>query len=59
MRTIALEEHFATQALLDARAGDPQFDLRAFPSLPLMEAQLRDLDSGRIAAGSPIVLRSG
>ena len=50
MRTIALEEHYATQALLDAPTGGPQVDLQAFPALPLMQAQLRDLDAGRIAA---------
>ena len=50
MRTIALEEHFATQALLDAPTGGPQVDLQAFPALPLMQAQLRDVDAGRIAA---------
>ena len=47
MRTIALEEHFATQALLDAPAQNAQYDLRAFA--PLV-AQLRDLGEGRTAA---------
>ena len=47
MHTIALEEHYATQALLDARAENAPFDLGAFGSL---DAQLCDLDVGRIAA---------
>src|SRR5919205_2599364 len=47
MRTIALEEHYATQALLDAPAANLQFDLGSFPQ---MKAQLFDLDAGRIAA---------
>lgn len=47
MRTIAIEEHFATQTLLDAPLENAQYDLRAFP--PLV-AQLCDLDAGRIAA---------
>ena len=47
MRTIALEEHYATQALIDAPAENAQYDLRAFPALV---AELRDLDAGRIAA---------
>ncbi len=46
MRTIALEEHYATQALLDAPTENAQYDLRAFPALA---ARLCDLDSGRIA----------
>ena len=50
MRTLALEEHYATQALLDASTGEPQIDLQAFPALLMMQAQLRDLDAGRIAA---------
>ena len=49
MRTIALEEHYTTQALLDAQAKNPVFDLRAFP-MPTLDAQLCDLDTGRIAA---------
>jgi predicted TIM-barrel fold metal-dependent hydrolase len=47
MRTITLEEHYATQALLDAPAPNAPYDLRAFP--PLV-AQLCDIDAGRIAA---------
>ena len=47
MRTITLEEHFVTPALLDAPTANAQYDLRAFP--PLV-AQLRDLGDGRIAA---------
>ena len=47
MRTIALEEHYATQALLDAPTENAAYDLRAFP--PLV-AQLCDLGEGRIAA---------
>ncbi|HEX5415200.1 MAG TPA: amidohydrolase family protein [Chloroflexota bacterium] len=47
MYTIALEEHFATEKLLDAPAQNAQYDLRAFP--PLV-AQLCDLGAGRIAA---------
>jgi predicted TIM-barrel fold metal-dependent hydrolase len=50
MHTIALEEHYATQALLDAQAKNPVFDLRALPPMPTLDAQLCDLDSGRIAA---------
>ncbi len=46
MRTITLEEHYATRALLDAPADNSLYDLRAFP--PLVE-QLCDLGSGRIA----------
>jgi hypothetical protein len=47
MRTIALEEHYATQALLDVPATNRQFDLGLFPQL---KTQLFDLDAGRIAA---------
>jgi predicted TIM-barrel fold metal-dependent hydrolase len=47
MRTITLEEHYATQALLDAPAANAQYDLRAFP--PLV-ALLCDIGDGRIAA---------
>src|SRR5215471_13159722 len=47
MYTIALEEHYATQALLNARTANPLFDLG---SLPQMKALLFDLDAGRIAA---------
>ena len=47
MHTIALEEHYATQALLDAPTVSRQFDLGAFPQ---MKANLFDLDAGRIAA---------
>lgn len=47
MHTIALEEHYATQALFDAPTANVQFDLRSFPQL---KAQLFDLDAGRIAA---------
>src|SRR5215831_9703125 len=47
MYTIALEEHYATQALLDAPVVDPLFDLGSFPQ---MKALLMDLDAGRIAA---------
>ena len=50
MRTIALEEHYTTQALVDAPTANPQVDLQAFPALPMLQAQLRDLDAGRIAA---------
>src|ERR671938_198727 len=51
MRTIALEEHYTTQALLDAQAKNPLFDLRDFPmAMPTLNAQLRDLDAGRISA---------
>jgi predicted TIM-barrel fold metal-dependent hydrolase len=47
MRAIALEEHYATPALLDAPAVDNAlYDLNAFP--PLV-AQLCDLDQGRLA----------
>src|ERR687886_1551814 len=46
MRAIALEEHYATQALLDANANL----LQDFGPFPQLEAQLRDLDAGRIAA---------
>src|SRR5262245_31442549 len=47
MRTIALEEHYATQALFDAPKANPLFDFGSFPQL---QAQLLDLDAGRIAA---------
>src|ERR671916_788270 len=47
MRTIALEEHYTTQALLGAYAATRQNFLGVFTQL---EAQLRDLDAGRIAA---------
>src|SRR5215471_5447233 len=47
MHTIALEEHYVTQALLDAPVADPLFDLGSFPQ---MKALLLDLDAGRIAA---------
>ena len=47
MRTITLEEHYATRALLDAPIENSQYDLRAFP--PLV-AKLCNLDEGRIAA---------
>lgn len=47
MRTIALEEHYATQALLDVPTAKRQFDLGSFPQ---MKANLFDLDAGRIAA---------
>lgn len=50
MHTIALEEHYATQALLDAQAKNPVFDLRALPPMPMLDTQLCDLDTGRIAA---------
>jgi uncharacterized protein len=46
MRTIALEEHYATQALLDAPTENAQYNLRTFP--PLV-AHLCDLGDGRIA----------
>lgn len=47
MRTIALEEHYATQALLDSRPVNVPQGLGPFPQLA---EQLRDLDDGRIAA---------
>src|SRR5690242_5262165 len=47
MHTIALEEHYATQALLDAPTVSRQFDIGSFPQ---MKANLFDLDAGRIAA---------
>ncbi len=47
MRTIALEEHYATPAVLDARAQNGPLGRGAFASL---DAQLRDLDAGRLAA---------
>ena len=53
MRTIALEEHFTTQALIDAPAENPLFDLRGFGPLA---ARIRDLDSGRIAEMEDAVL---
>src|SRR5918912_1664780 len=49
MRTITLEEHYTTQALLDTQAQTPGLDLGAFP-MPMIDAQLRDLDAGRLAA---------
>src|SRR5438309_746559 len=47
MRTIALEEHYATRALLDAPVANRQFARGAFAQL---EAQLFNLDAERIAA---------
>lgn len=47
MHTIALEEHYATQALLNAPTVNRQFDIGSFPQ---MKANLFDLDAGRIAA---------
>lgn len=46
MRAIALEEHYATQALFDAHGNL----LQGFGPFPELETQLRDLDTGRIAA---------
>ena len=52
MRTIALEEHYATQTLLNARAKNAPLDLSQFDlsGMGPATAQLCDLDSGRIAA---------
>src|SRR5919199_1730036 len=47
MRTIALEEHYSTHALLDAFAANLQHDFGPFPQLA---AQLCDLDAARIGA---------
>ena len=47
MRTITLEEHYATQTLLDVPTENARYDFRAFP--PLV-AQLCDLGDGRLKA---------
>src|SRR3954451_24796222 len=49
MRTITLEEHYMTQALLDAHTSTRQ-NFAGMAGFSELEAKLRDLDAGRIAA---------
>src|SRR4051812_24374393 len=49
MRTITLEEHYMTQALLDAHTSTRQ-NFAGMAGFSELDAKLRDLDAGRIAA---------